>query len=129
MNDCTGIVVKAVREALSASVPGARLTTRYSRRPTDLPVLLLELQFPSATPSTADSSGRELWTRVVVRAMSYSGTSLQEAKSMIVAADEALGGLGFARSSLATVPNADESVQTVAATWRASFGASTFAAW
>ena len=129
MNDCTGIVVRAVGDALRKAVPGARLTTTYSRRPESLPTLLLEFQFPSATPSTLDSSGRELWTRVAVRATSYSGTSLQEAKSMIVAADGALGALGFARSNFTTVPNADDTIRTVAATWRASYGASTFAAW
>nr|DAT29555.1 MAG TPA: hypothetical protein [Caudoviricetes sp.] len=124
MNDFSAKYTSFVREQVTAKFPGCFVTTApVNSKDRKLPALYLRYEFPSPTPGTEDSSGAEAWTRTKVTAEAYSGTSMQEAKSIIAVADEAFYRLGFRRSNLSEVPNADTSIRRVTATWRASVDA------
>lgn len=124
MNDFSTRYLGYVREQVADKFPKCFVTTTpVSAKDSKLPALYVIFSSPSATPGTEDSSGTEAWTRTTVTAEAYSGTSLQEARAIIALADEAFYRLGFRRSNLTEVPNADTSVRRVAATWRASVGA------
>ena len=129
MNDFSAKYTSYVREQVRAKFPSCFVTTApVNSKDRKLPALYLSYSFPSPTPGTDDSSGSEVWTRTKVVAEAYSGTSVQEAKAIISVADEAFYRLGFRRSNLSEVPNADTSVRRLTATWRASVDASGTAA-
>lgn len=124
MNDFSAKYTSYVREQVAAKFKSCFVTTSpVNSKDKKLPALYLSYTFPSQTPGTEDSSGSESWTRTRVVAEAYSGTSMQEAKAIIAVADEAFYRLGFRRSNLSEVPNADTSVRRVTATWRASVDA------
>lgn len=124
MNDFSTTYLGFVRKEVVAKYPRCFVTTSpVSERGAKLPALYVRFASPMATPGTEDSSASEAWTRTRVTAEAYSGTSLQEARGIIALADEAFYRLGFRRSNLTEVPNADASIRRVSATWRASVDA------
>lgn len=131
MNDFSAKYTSYVREQVVAAFPKCFVTASpVNSKDSKLPALYLAFSCQSPTPGTEDSSGSESWTRTKAVAESYSGTSLQEAKAIIAIADEAFYRLGFRRSNMSEVPNADTSVRRVTATWRASVDAvGTTATW
>lgn len=131
MNDFSTTYVRYLADRVTARFPSCFVTmSSVGTKDTRLPALYVSFSFPSPTPGTEDSSGREVWTRTSVSAQAFSGTSLQEARAIIEEADAAMYALGFRRSNLTEVPNADMSIRRMAATWRASVDANgTTAAW
>lgn len=120
MNDWSTVIFNEVRGEVAASFPRCFCTTgNVSSKDTRLPALYMSFSFPGEDESTADSSGTEIWTRTVVTAEAYSGTSEHEARSIIKTVDERLRRSGFRRSNYTLVPNADPSIDRISATWRA----------
>lgn len=120
MNDHSTKIFNYVRSQVQAKYPKCTVTsTPMSTKDLKLPALLVKFRFPGEDESTRDSSGVELWTRTVVEAESYSGTSVFESRNILATADEALARCGFRRSNWTEVADADPSIRRLAATWRA----------
>lgn len=120
MNDHSTRIFNYVRQEVTKRYPKCTVTSSaINSKDSQLPALLVKFRFPGEDESTRDSSGVELWTRTVVDAQSFSGTSVFEARNILVAADEALARCGFRRSNWTEVSDADPSVRRLAATWRA----------
>lgn len=131
MNDHSTRIFNYVRQEVTKRYPKCTVTSgAINSKDSKLPALLVKFRFPGEDESTRDSSGVELWTRTVVGAQSFSGTSVFEARNILVAADEALARCGFRRSNWTEVADADPSVRRLAATWRAKLDKSgTVAPW
>lgn len=121
MNDYTTEIFNSVREGLTASRP-ALFVTAGPVTGEDIKLPAMRVTFSFAGEAEADSSGEEVWTETVVEAEAFSGTSAFEARSIIGETDRLLRRMGFRRSNLTQVPNADPSIRRVSAKWRALVG-------
>lgn len=125
MNDFSDRLFSYMRQQVQLSHPSCFCTTAaVESTETKLPALFAEFSFPEVDARTVDSSGEELWTPTVIDAEVYSSTSLQEAKAIAKAADEAMRECGFRRTSMGPRENADPTVRRIAISWRGQLDAS-----
>ena len=119
MNDFSGRLFAYMRQQVQAAYPSCFCTTATVRS-TDikLPALFAEFSFPAIDERTVDSSGEEIWTPTVIDVEVYSSNSLQEAKGIAKAADDAMRECGFRRTSMGPRENADPTVRRIAISWR-----------
>ncbi len=129
MNDFSGRVFTFVRQQVEKASPSCFCTTaQVNSTDSKLPALYMSFSFPAVDERTIDSSGEEKWTPTVCEAEVYSSASMQEAKAIAKAADEAMRKCGFRRTSMGPRDNADPSIRRIAVSWRAQLDASGTAA-